>query len=77
MDTPEILGIVGFCTLVVERFASHMTAKHKAEEWVRRKFDSLVDDLRKEHAECRAELAEIREILSFITPDTQDKSPAE
>lgn len=73
MTTPEILGIVGFCTLIVERFASHTTAKRKTEEWVLRKFDQLADNIRKEHAECRRELAEIRDILSCITPE----NPAE
>lgn len=73
MTSAEIIALVGFASLVVERFASHMTAKRKTEEWVLRKFDQLADNIRKEHAECRRELAEIRDILSYITPE----NPAE
>lgn len=74
MTTPEILGIVGFVTLLVERIASHVKRKDQAEGWVRRWFDVFAADLRQEHARCQKELAEIREILSFIK---HDSSPAE
>ncbi len=72
MTTTEIGLLVGFATLVVERIAAHF----RAQAWVTRLVESLVADLRREHAECQKKLAKIESILVDITPVT-DQEPAE
>lgn len=81
MTTTEITLLVGLATLVVERIATHFAGARQAEAWVRKWFDVFAADIRREHEECRKalakqgkELTELRETLSFITPD---RSPAE
>jgi hypothetical protein len=70
MTTVEIVSLVGLGSLIVERISYQFRAK----EWVSRLVESLVADLREEHAECRKELARMNAILVEIRIDSE---PAE
>lgn len=71
MSTTEILAVVAFLTLVVERIAARATEQTRAEEWVRKTFAGLIEGLNRQHEECRRELADMRDLISSITPDPQ------
>jgi hypothetical protein len=80
MTTTEIGLVIGFCSLVV----GHVAAYVKAQSWIPKLMESLVADLRKEHAACREEvlfyrkeLDKIRAILLDITPVADNEEPAE
>lgn len=68
--------LIGFATLVVERVASHLMKGSETERAVRKMFDVLVADLRREHAQCTDELRKLRRLIDDITP-IRDTTPAE
>lgn len=68
MTTTEIALVIGLSTLIVKHVADHLMRGSETERAVRKIMDSLVADLRREHAECREELASLRRLIDDITP---------
>jgi hypothetical protein len=74
MDSTEVSLAIGVIALIVKSVADHLMKGSELERSVRKIMDTLVADLRREHAECREELADLRELIRDITPD---RDPAE
>jgi uncharacterized membrane protein len=74
MDSTEITLGIGVVALIVKSIADHLMSGSKTEQVVRKIMDTLVADLRREHADCRQELDDLRKLIVDITPD---RDPAE